>query len=1459
MIYGDIDMNIIDGSSIWIVSLISILKKGGVDDIRLLLKKPLVRDLLLKDVSMDQTVHLIDPFASYQEHLSAKSIKNLSLIQDDAAKMLDLLVKEYDPSIVLVRGHVVNVKLSDKHWARAKLVPYMIWKQPKSAEETEQIRDENRRISANCTKLLVQTESTRDLLIDQGVEISKIIILPPMIPDGEEIKTFTNRKNRLIYTGQIKYAYNPLEMIQAVAEVVKKVPDVHLDFVGDKVSKEGASPDYLESTHDQLKNSPFVTWHAGMDRSETIRIIAKADLGLVWRKEELDSVPEISTKMLEYGIMGKPVIANRNLINEKVLGKSYPLFANDRDEFISKIVLALTDQRVYSNAAKTCYEASRKFTYSEIGRDFNKKLLGHFVSTEPQLPSKPTKLDVEWELRRIENSISELSILMKCINKIEQYKIPIERKHAVKPISDLKELKVACILDEFSYNSFNPECSFLQLSRNNWMEELEKFSPHMLFVESAWAGVDRTWEGKVSRISPDIRQLVGYCKEEGIVTVFWNKEDPVHFERFLPTAKLFDCVFTTDAECIPKYRAALDTDSVFLLPFATQPLMNNPIEKFTRKKMFCFAGSFYANRHMDRQDDFVTIMNELESIGLGLDIYDRNFGSVDPQYQFPNKFKKFILGSLPVDQIDIAYKGYDFGVNFNSIKNSPTMFARRVFELISSNTLVVGNYSLAVQNFFGDLTISMDSPSDIRKRIDELLADDSKLKKIKLTALRKTLTEHTYAERMRYVVRKSLGWDIDTRNIHITVVSKVATREGIERVLYNFKQQTYQNSRIIIISEIEYILDSNEPRITIKKSSPLDSMLTENKNDDHWIAWFHPEDHYGSTYLADLALATEYTHEDVITKASYFEHSSDGLLLRNDGHQYRGVDGADRRSAMARLNSLSASDLDQITNIDGRATGKAFSIDEFNYCRDGAMKDDPVNDIQGLYKGTRWSELIDWAESIPKEERQAVSTNVGAVDLKILSRSAPEMNIRKMVDNITIDSSLKMGEHRFVFFEERRFKELLLNKNGCSIHLNSDVEFKLSLVITFLDNNEKEIGHVSVPNNTLHLIKPEPGAIDIKMGLRIEGSGIGKIFSLSAYDWRSIELAHLPYFEGVAIGQKNLENKVRIVFAGHDLKFFNKIIEYFESQPWCQVRVDHWIGHDANDQSWSEKCVQWADVVVCEWALGNLVYYSRNKRKGQILISRLHRQELTTPHYKDIDFSAVDRIVFIAPHVKDQYLALSKMDERKAVEIDNFIDLDRVVPKNGSDGQVFNIGIVGIVPKLKNPILALQIFELVWKNDNRSRLIIKGKKPEDFPWLSKKRDEVRYYDDMQKMIETAPWRNSIEYSQFGEDMKDFYARVGFVLSTSDLEGSHQSVGEALAAGCIPILRDWEGSDRVYTGLQTFHTAEEAAKQIIDAQRNLSLVKDNMSEYRRDFIQTHGIEAISKKWSALIQGLLSNRT
>ena len=60
-----------------------------------------------------------------------------------------------------------------------------------------------------------------------------------------------------------------------------------------------------------------------------------------------------------------------------------------------------------------------------------------------------------------------------------------------------------------------------------------------------------------------------------------------------------------------------------------------------------------------------------------------------------------------------------------------------------------------------------------------------------------------------------------------------------------------------------------------------------------------------------------------------------------------------------------------------------------------------------------------------------------------------------------------------------------------------------------------------------------------------------------------------------------------------------------------------------------------ADVVVCEWAGPNAVWYARHKRPGQRLVVRLHMFELRGGWLSALETEAVDRLVTVSDLYRD--------------------------------------------------------------------------------------------------------------------------------------------------------------------------------------------------------------------------------
>ncbi|ADE13576.1 methyltransferase FkbM family [Nitrosococcus halophilus Nc 4] len=708
--------------------------------------------------------------------------------------------------------------------------------------------------------------------------------------------------------------------------------------------------------------------------------------------------------------------------------------------------------------------------------------------------------------------------------KLEKLPVRSTRQHAVdrfepsrtipsltevQQLNKAKPLKIASIMDDFTFNSFNPECELHQLTPAHWQAELVACQPELLFIESAWRGKDKLWGSKVGHKSEEVQGIVAWCREHHIPTVFWNKEDPVHFETFLNTAKLFDFVFTTDIDCIHRYKAALGHERVYLLPFACQPAIHNPIETYERKDAFCFAGAYYA-RYPERTRDLESFIVELPDF-RPVEIYDRNYGMNDPRYQFPAAYQPYIVGTLPFEEIDKAYKGYRYAINLNSIKQSQTMFARRVFELLACNTLTVSNFSRGLRLLFNDLIITTDSGGEMVRRLHQLADDRTHRDRLCLAELRKVMLEHTYGERMAYVLSKVTGRRITDPLPGVTVIAPANSPDDVERLLAHFQRQQGVESSLTLVlgstlerARVETMLPGSDERIRLLDEAALEGKtLADLAQGADWITGMLPQDYYGPHYLLDMVLATRYSQAAVIGKAAY-HGLHDGQITLNQAEQaYRPAKVLKARSA-----ALSVEAAGQIKAQDWLAgleqweytLPNQLAIDAFNYCQEGGAEQHAstvtrtVDDLP-LNTGIPIQQLLARAEAIaPLADQEADAPVLEAQQLAEHFGKQHVHGIKTELDEQgwKITSTLADGKHEYLYAPIDFIPSELsagANKDELRFYLEMAPGLNLGLVMLFLDTEKQRISYVINPPNRNHVVDIPQETAYIRLGLRVYAGG----------------------------------------------------------------------------------------------------------------------------------------------------------------------------------------------------------------------------------------------------------------------------------------------------------------------------------------------------------------------------------
>lgn len=672
-----------------------------------------------------------------------------------------------------------------------------------------------------------------------------------------------------------------------------------------------------------------------------------------------------------------------------------------------------------------------------------------------------------------------------------------------------KMLRVAAVMDEFTYHCYEPECELLQLDPEHCLDQLEKFVPDLLFIESAWKGKNDKWQTKISNNAPEIIACIDWCKSRGIPTMFWNKEDPVHFSTFQNIATQVDYVFTTDIDCIPKYKKVVKHERVGLLPFAAQPKLHNPIEKFERKDAFNFAGSYYL-RYPERQRDFAAL---IDTVGMyrPVDIFDRNFEKPHPHYNFPEKYKPMILGSLPFSEIDRAYKGYRYGINMNTIKQSQTMFARRVFELLASNTIVVSNFSRGIRLLFGDLVVASDTATELSRELKPLCEDETVYRRKRLQGLRAVMLEHTYSHRMDYIKSFILGEDWTPKYPKVVIVGISRNAHEQRALIKNYKHQKYENCGLLLINkdvEKASILEKGIkcfPSTIEGKQELIDEIKKASL-----VSLFDAEDFYGSEYIRDLALTTAYCQADAFGKVSYYERSGASYKLVNDGHQYHEADVLTARSSMVKVREFCLEMLDEWEkDSNAKISLKSMiSTDEFHYCRKGSDVGEDIlkNVLEDLFiekpPVSFAHQLALLAKSLKVSSRKEDKSEDGlpqlsASELYRLSNKnlTSSVKISTVNNEFLISSYLPEETHAYIWLSKTFSRDELNLKLNSQFRLDafSDI-YDIRTVFEFLDKNNKKISHSM--NGSIggkHSLAIPPECKKVRFGLRVKGSGSAAI------------------------------------------------------------------------------------------------------------------------------------------------------------------------------------------------------------------------------------------------------------------------------------------------------------------------------------------------------------------------------
>ena len=183
-----------------------------------------------------------------------------------------------------------------------------------------------------CDHVVTVHEPYRRLAIERGArpeEVSIFMNFPdPNLFDRAKYadRVPEDRRFRVMYHGTIAPRFDLDTVLQAVKILQPRIPCLEVEIIGDGDARESLRAQARRLGIDQIVSIP-----GPIPLNEVPARIARADVGLAPAKPDMLEDLVLSTKLLEYLAMGKPVVASRRTILLDYVGEEALLYYDSGD------------------------------------------------------------------------------------------------------------------------------------------------------------------------------------------------------------------------------------------------------------------------------------------------------------------------------------------------------------------------------------------------------------------------------------------------------------------------------------------------------------------------------------------------------------------------------------------------------------------------------------------------------------------------------------------------------------------------------------------------------------------------------------------------------------------------------------------------------------------------------------------------------------------------------------------------------------------------------------------------------------------------------------------------------------------------------------------------------------------------------------------------------------------------
>jgi hypothetical protein len=366
------------------------------------------------------------------------------------------------------------------------------------------------------------------------------------------------------------------------------------------------------------------------------------------------------------------------------------------------------------------------------------------------------------------------------------------------PLKPKRNLSFACIMSNSLYRSLQWEAELLLLTAKSWKEEINKFKPQLLLVESCWETATGDWI--MAQLSSNeewngLGDIITYFRRKGIPSVFWMTQDNAYHPHYKKFAALFDYVFCVDQIGVDLLRR--DGINARLLLPGIQPLIYNPFRHYDHYDALEIGALLDGWNDVDRFREEYSCLEELTASELL--IIDSRATIFKNRLKLLGKLQAHVGGCISERERTIALKYAKCYLSMEPTSATPTRRLKMDLEAMACRTPVIIKGKLTSADPRKGFVHEFDQDIDFLTDIARYQNDRLYRERIAQKAWREVNLRHTMSHRINSIC-KAVGIDNNWDEFPlITIITPTYRKNYLEKCIDQYDRQTYPAKELILI------------------------------------------------------------------------------------------------------------------------------------------------------------------------------------------------------------------------------------------------------------------------------------------------------------------------------------------------------------------------------------------------------------------------------------------------------------------------------------------------------------------------------------------------------------------------------------------------------------------------------------------------------------------------------------